>query len=225
MARPSNVALPKTGAAAARKPSQRRSQERVQALLNAADALLAEREITDIGLYDVARAAGIPPGSVYHFFPTRESVFLALAERYLAELRAHVEDQIDASKLEGWQDLIALRYHRVVDFFNTRLAARKLSLGTNVGSDIKDQDVKDIQTTASRSYDFFDRYFHMPYIKNPEIKFTVLIGIYDGVWMASYARHGYITEEFAREGLAAGLAYCETFLPKVIPLRTPGEEA
>jgi AcrR family transcriptional regulator len=225
MARPTNVAPLTARAAVARKPSQRRSQERVQALLNAADQLLAEREITDIGLYDVARVANIPPGSVYHFFPTKESVFLALAERYLTELRTHVEEKLDASKIEGWQDLIALRYHRVVEFFNARVAARKLSLGTNVGTDIKDQDVKDIQTTASRSYDYLDRYFHMPYIKNPEMKFTVLIGIYDGVWMASYARHGYITEEFAREGLAAGLAYCETFLPKVIPLRTPEEKA
>jgi hypothetical protein len=39
--------------------------------------------------------------------------------------------------------------------------------------------------------------------------------------MTSYARHGRITADFARESELAGIAYCETFLPAVIPLRAP----
>lgn len=63
------TAAPTVGSA--RKPAQKRSLIRVNALLDAADALLQDREISDIGLYDVANAAKVPPTSAYHFFPTK----------------------------------------------------------------------------------------------------------------------------------------------------------
>ena len=43
--------------AAGRRPAQKRSQIRVHALLEAADALLQQRDINEISLYDVAHAA------------------------------------------------------------------------------------------------------------------------------------------------------------------------
>jgi AcrR family transcriptional regulator len=208
-----------------RKPAQRRSRERVEALLDAAASLLEEHEIADISLYDVARSAGVPPGSVYHFFPTKESVLYALAQRYHGEMHASVDAEVDEAEIDGWQSIIALRYARVVRYFNERPAARRLFMGAGVSSEIKKLDVDDIQSIAAGSYADLDRYLHMPHIRNPELRFTVLIGIYDGVWAASYAQHGYITEDYAREGLAAALAYCETFLPKVVPLRQPKTEA
>jgi AcrR family transcriptional regulator len=204
-----------------RKPAQRRSRERVEALLDAAASLLENQEIAAVSLYDVARLAGIPPGSVYHFFPTKESVLYALAQRFHREMHADLDAEIEGGEIDSWQSLITLRYRCVVRYFNERPAARRLFMGAGVSPEIKKLDVADIQTIAADSYADFDRYLHMPYILNPELRFTVLIGIYDGVWAASYAEHGYITEDYAREGLAAALAYCETFLPKVVPLRQP----
>src|SRR5476651_676599 len=57
--------------AAPRRPSQQRSRLRFEMLLDAADALLAEHEPTEVGLYDIAAAADVPPASVYHLFPPR----------------------------------------------------------------------------------------------------------------------------------------------------------
>ena len=71
---------------AGRRPSQKRGQARVDALLEAADQLLLERDASEIGLYDVAHLAGVPPTSAYHFFPTKESVLLALAGLTIAAL-------------------------------------------------------------------------------------------------------------------------------------------
>lgn len=218
--RPSVVSLATSGASA-RRPSQKRSYERVQLLLDAADTLLQDHDIANVGYYDIARAAGVPGGSAYHFFQTKEAVFLGLAERYISMLRAILAEEIGPNELEGWQDFIIIRYNRVVRFFNAHVAARKLLLGTGVGSDVKDLDVKNVENNATQSFRELCRYFDVPYVKNPFLKFSTLIGIYDGIWMTSYARHGLITEDFAREALTAGLAYCETFLPKVIPLRRP----
>jgi AcrR family transcriptional regulator len=204
-----------------RRVSQKRSQIRVEALLIAADQLLQEREIGDIGIYDVAHLADVPPASAYHFFPTKESVFLALAERYLQELHAALADSMKLAVIERWPSYIQSRYDAAVTFFNDRVAARRLLLGAAVGSDIKNLDLADIDRYTADWYDEMNMIFVMPYVKDAHLKFTVLIGIYDGIWQASYAKYGHINSEFAREGLAAGLAYLETFLPRTIPLRDP----
>jgi hypothetical protein len=64
----------------------------------------------------------------------------------------------------------------------------------------------------------------MPYVRDPAFKFSVVFAIHDGIWATSYAKHGYITPEFAKEGLRAALAYMSTFLPETIPLRAPSDE-
>ncbi|OYW87702.1 MAG: hypothetical protein B7Z22_03915 [Hyphomonas sp. 32-62-5] len=50
--------------------------------------LLADHSPDEIGLYQIADQANVPPGSVYHFFPTKEAAFLALANRYLSGFEA-----------------------------------------------------------------------------------------------------------------------------------------
>lgn len=210
--------------AAGRRPAQKRSHLRVTALLDAADQLLQDRDINDIGLYDVAHMAKVPPTSAYHFFPTKESVFLALAQRYLQTLHATLQEPLDLETIERWQDLVSVRYDRVVNYFNTSLPARKLFIGMAVGSDVKKLDFEDMDNLVLWTYRSMNAIFEMPFVRDPAFKFTVLFGIQDGIWASSYAKHGYITQAFAQEGLRAGLAYLSTFLPQTIALRRPNGE-
>jgi AcrR family transcriptional regulator len=66
-----------------RKPVQKRSRERYERLLDATESLLSAQDAGSVGLYDIAKHANVPPASVYHFFPTKEAAFVALAERFL----------------------------------------------------------------------------------------------------------------------------------------------
>src|SRR5271170_7255277 len=91
-----------------RRPSQQRSRLRFEMLLDAADALLSDKETTDVGLYDIAGAANVPPASVYHLFPTKEAAFVALAERYLSGLTVRVNQPAPIGELRRWQDLVLL---------------------------------------------------------------------------------------------------------------------
>lgn len=194
---------------------------RVEALLNAADQLLQQREASDVGVYDVARLAAVPPASAYHFFATQESVLLALAERYLRRLHESLRAALRAAPVERWPDYVRARYEAAVRFFNDSPVACKLLLRAEVGSTIKELDLADIDRGTAEWYDSMNEIFVMPYVNDSHLKFTVLVGVYDGIWMASYAKYGFITPEFAREGLTAGLAYLDSFLPKTIPLRDP----
>ncbi len=210
------------GGLLARRPAQKRSQLRVGALLDAADALLEARALHEISLHDIAHGAGVPPSSAYHFFPTREAAFLSLARRHLDKLHQDLL-AADLETVDRWQDYICLRNQVAVAFFNASAPARKLMLGSAVGSEIRTLDYDDIEGRAQTHYAHMDQFFVMPFMRQPELKFRVLIGIYDGIWASAYAKYGHITEVYAQESRTAGVAYLSTILPPVIPLRHPGE--
>jgi AcrR family transcriptional regulator len=71
-----------------REPRQKRGQRRVSEILDAAAGLIAELGPEAVTVQALAARAGASKGSMYHFFADRESVFLALAERHVAGLRA-----------------------------------------------------------------------------------------------------------------------------------------
>jgi AcrR family transcriptional regulator len=190
-------------------------------LLDAADGLLSDQETTEVGLYDIAGAAEVPPASAYHLFPTKEAAFVALAERYLIGLSDHIVRPVHAGRLRRWQDFVALELHRAIEYYNDHKVMSKLFFGANVIPDVRILDVKNVAAASASTYGRMNRLFEMPYLYDADTKFAALIGIYDGIWMTSYARHGRITDDFARESELAGIAYCETFLPAVVPLRAP----
>ncbi|HEX6629845.1 MAG TPA: TetR/AcrR family transcriptional regulator [Gemmatimonadaceae bacterium] len=73
---------------------QERGQRRVDAILDAAAACIAEAGIAAVTMHGVARRSGTTTGSMYHFFPDRDALLRELAARHaqrLRELAARVE--------------------------------------------------------------------------------------------------------------------------------------
>ena len=71
-----------------RRPRQSRGQARVELLLDAAAAVIAEQGLQAATAEAIALRARTAKGSLYQFFPNREAVLAALALRYADELRA-----------------------------------------------------------------------------------------------------------------------------------------
>jgi AcrR family transcriptional regulator len=69
-----------------REPTQQRAKDRIRRVLDAADELLARSGAAALGTKQVAAAAGISIGSLYFWFPDKESIAEALALRYWHEL-------------------------------------------------------------------------------------------------------------------------------------------
>src|SRR3954453_23027161 len=57
-------------------PGQRREQ-----ILDAANALFAERAYDEVSIEDIASAGGVTRGLVHHYFGGRKEVYIALVER------------------------------------------------------------------------------------------------------------------------------------------------
>jgi AcrR family transcriptional regulator len=66
--------------------------ERQDAILVTAEALLAERAFDDVSIEDLARGAGISRPTFYFYFPSKDAVLLALLDRVIAEVERRVGD-------------------------------------------------------------------------------------------------------------------------------------
>ncbi|RUV43291.1 MAG: TetR/AcrR family transcriptional regulator [Mesorhizobium sp.] len=85
-----------------RAPTQQRSRERVERMLAAAAALIAEQGSDAMRMGEVAERAGVSIGSLYQFFPDKRAIVWALAERYTAESQACISAALkDVSDAEG----------------------------------------------------------------------------------------------------------------------------
>jgi AcrR family transcriptional regulator len=75
---------------ARREPRQRRSRETVDAILEAAARVFADRGHAGGTTNHIARAAGVSVGSLYEYFPNKDAILVALVERQRGEMVAHV---------------------------------------------------------------------------------------------------------------------------------------
>ncbi|MEM7725564.1 MAG: TetR/AcrR family transcriptional regulator [Cyanobacteria bacterium P01_A01_bin.45] len=72
----------KTTARTRRKPRQARSMERVNRILDVAEKIFIEKGYPAATTKAIAAQAKVPIGSLYQFFPDKEAILQALAERY-----------------------------------------------------------------------------------------------------------------------------------------------
>jgi AcrR family transcriptional regulator len=61
---------------------QRRPEERPRELLEAALGVFSQRGFRNTRLDDVAEAAGVTKGAIYHYFDTKEELLLSVIEHY-----------------------------------------------------------------------------------------------------------------------------------------------
>jgi AcrR family transcriptional regulator len=69
-----------------RVPQQARGAQRITKILDAADELFAETGYEAATTNAIAARANTSIGSLYQFFPNKEAIFTALAQRYATEL-------------------------------------------------------------------------------------------------------------------------------------------
>ncbi len=99
-----------------RAPTQDRSRQRVERILDAAGHLFSEKSFDGATTEEIAERAGVSIGSVYQYFPNKEALFEAIADQYLARARAVFERHMTAAAVEGgtWDEII----DRAIDAFD-----------------------------------------------------------------------------------------------------------
>jgi AcrR family transcriptional regulator len=77
-------------------PRQQRSRQTVDAILEAATRIFGERGYAGGTTNHIAEQAGVSVGSLYEYFPNKDAILVALAERRLDGMIARVQRHLEA---------------------------------------------------------------------------------------------------------------------------------
>ena len=121
-------------------PGQRRDQ-----ILDAANALFAERGYDEVSIEDIASSAGVTRGLVHHYFGGRKEVYIGLLER-IGTMR---EEQLPPPAGRSARARLADDVSRWLDWTEQN---RTIWLGTIAhGEDIADPDVRRVTDLVRRA--------------------------------------------------------------------------
>jgi len=199
-----------------RKPTQSRGIAKFEQILDAAHTLIEEQPEREISLYDVADEAGVATGSVYHFFPNIEAVFIALVERY-DKIFADIIRDIEAPEEANWQQILVEHTERSREFINAHPPALLLILGPLRTWKSRQVDTIGDAAIARAMAENYSRTFMLPAQPVPEVILHHAIRMLEGFWELSLQQHGYVTEEMSLETNRAMIAYLRLYWPEYLP--------
>jgi AcrR family transcriptional regulator len=96
---------------------QRRGIERVQAILDAAESLLAEQGYAAATLKAVGERAGIPTASLYHYFADRRQVDAQLVRRHLDTLDEELAGALNDTTVRTLVDSVDTTISLLLNYF------------------------------------------------------------------------------------------------------------
>ena len=120
-------------------PGQRREQ-----ILDAANALFAERAYDEVSIEDIASAAGVTRGLVHHYFGGRKEVYIGLLERLGAQREEQLRPPVGRSARARVADTVS----RWLDWTEANRTIWLATIGR--GEDIADPDVRRVVTDLVR---------------------------------------------------------------------------
>lgn len=103
-----------------RVPRQERSRLRLRRVLDAADRVAAKEGAEALSTQRVAEVAGVSIGSLYQYLPDKEAIVEALAQRYLAEFTALMDELVERGAEVPFDDPVGT----VIDAFAARYRER-----------------------------------------------------------------------------------------------------
>ncbi|MEH6491639.1 TetR/AcrR family transcriptional regulator [Halopseudomonas sp.] len=196
------------------------SQERIDRILQATRELLDRQGLAELSIYAIAEQAGIPPSSVYHFFPQVGDVLGSLAQQVFAELDA-VLQQPCAATPDNWMALAAELEQRFQNYYQENAAARELLLGAHELSAVRQADQLHDRQLGLRFRACLEDYFQLPRLPSDVDVFTLAMQAADKLLAVDYQQHGQLTPALCREATRMLTAYLGLYLP---PLLAPADK-
>ncbi len=98
-----------------RVPTQKRSIERVESILLAAESCIREIGFSELKMKDISGRAKVSPSSVYQYFPDKKAILVALTERYTKEILEAINQ--DLGDINDTKELDAFLAHYIHNYY------------------------------------------------------------------------------------------------------------
>jgi AcrR family transcriptional regulator len=201
-----------------RRPERENGKRRYAILLAASEKLLERDGLAALTIQNIAREAGVPMASVYHFFPSPVAACIAVAEAYLEGFAVSVRREIAGIEALNWREILAILKQRAVDYYRAHPYAQRLLLGSEVSWHVRQADLANNRMLAKLVYDRVADQF--PGVEEQALlnALAVAISIGDAIWSLSISEHDVITKQYAEDTIIAECAYLAAKFPQNRPL-------
>lgn len=137
-----------------RQPRQQRSKKRVDAILQAAKSLIAEKGSAQLKIHDIARRAEVTPASIYQYFPSKNAITHALAESTFNRMHEHMLDELPAvhTREEAFQTLQGL-VEKYYQLYLDDPALYDVWVCISADKSVHDMDIQDSRRTSELIYE------------------------------------------------------------------------
>jgi AcrR family transcriptional regulator len=129
-------------------PSQARARDTIEVIFEATARILERDGRTGLSTNAIAELAGISIGTLYHYFPSKEAILVAMARR---ELEAHgvavrqaMSEASTGATLEPERQVV----RALLQAFDNRLNARRAAIETLISQDLSAEIARPVQAAA-----------------------------------------------------------------------------
>lgn len=128
--------VPKAQPRLRRQPQQARSRARVDAILAAADRILAQEGYEALTMRRIAEEANVPVGSIYQFYPDKGAVVDALGQQYLANFRVVIDELVERATKGELIDFVDTVVDLYTDLFRRQSGGVALWSGRHLSTEL-----------------------------------------------------------------------------------------
>ncbi|HEY6250341.1 MAG TPA: TetR/AcrR family transcriptional regulator [Candidatus Angelobacter sp.] len=140
-----------------RKPKQARAQDTVEIVFEAAARILRKEGRDALNTNYIAECAGISVGTLYQYFPDKESILVAIARRELEADHAAVMKAI-SDPAEAGADRVRLAIRALIARFRGSREVRRIAIETLISEGYGDELATSVQKAAQMIGDNEDRF-------------------------------------------------------------------
>lgn len=137
-----------------RLPTQVRSRERVERILDAASEIVLEGGLEALSTRSIAESAGVPVASLYQYFSDKDAVLLAICERDMAEMDEQVATDLAEVDVLSVRSLVETAMRAFVKVYHRRPAFMQIWMRGRTNPAVHELGRRHNQRTAATLLDF-----------------------------------------------------------------------
>jgi len=201
-----------------RKFVQARGDVRRKLLLETALKLLRKHYLDDITFQGIAREAGVPLASCYHFFPGKMQLFADLID-YAGPWHKFVTVSALVRRADNWMDIFRHLSDALIKAYESNRAFVQLFTTWKIpGSGYPGRE-QGLTEAAERIRQGIDRQFVRPQFSEEVEVFACVVRFTESIWRASMDNAGRVSEFARREAHRAAVSYLCNYLPPILERR------
>ena len=136
--------------ASRRTPSQDRSREKYDLILNAAKALIGDRGNDSVSMREIARLSGVAPSSIYQYFPDKNAIIVAIMGSYFSDVEKLILSVTQQADTVGQlAESLEFAVDRFYEMFLNEPALSTIWSGIQANTVLRDLDTADSIKNAS----------------------------------------------------------------------------